>query len=77
MNRIYNPMIHGVVTAIHIYLEDRYKPMAELAFAYGGTKIIHWDDIAERATYMEGINAYTIICDDRAKLPFEKYVIVR
>lgn len=77
MNRIYNPMIHGVVTAIHIYLENGYKPMAELAFAYGGTKIIHWDDIAERATYMEGINAYTIICDDRAKLSFEKYVIVR
>lgn len=77
MNRIYNPMIHGVVTAIHIYLEDGYKPMAELAFAFGGTETIHWDDIKEREAYMEGINAYTIMCDDRAKFSFEKYVIVR
>lgn len=71
---IYNPMTHGVVTAIHIYLEDGHKPMAELAFAFGGTEIIHWDSVAERDMYECGINAYTIMYDDRAKLPFENLV---
>lgn len=71
---IYNPATHGIITAIHIYLEDGYQPMAELAFAFGGTKIIHWDNIVEREFYAEGINAYTIMFDDRAKLPFENYV---
>ncbi len=27
--------------------------------------------------YEIDINAYTIMCDDRAKFPFEKYVIAR
>lgn len=73
----YNPVAHGIVTAIHIYLENGYQPMAELAFAFGGTQIIHWDDITEREFYAEGINAYTIMFDDRAKLPFENYVLNR
>ena len=77
MNRNYDPMTHGAIIAVHIYLEDGYKPMAELAFAFGGTETIHWDDIKEREAYMEGINTYTIMCDDRAKFPFEKYVIAR
>lgn len=76
MNQIYDPTIHGIVTAVHIYLEHGYKPMAELAFAFGGTATIHWDNIKEREIYMKGINAYTIMCDDRAKFPFEKYVIM-
>ena len=74
---IYNPMTHGAIIAVHIYLEDGYKPMAELAFAFGGTETIHWDDVKEREPYLKGINAYTIMCDDRAKFPFEKYVIAR
>jgi hypothetical protein len=35
------------------------------------------DDGIGREPYMKGINAYTIMCDDRAKFPFEKYVIAR
>ena len=75
MYKNYNPMTHGIVTAIHIYLEDGYKPMAELAFAFGGTEIIHWNNVAEREIYAKGINAYTIMCDDRAEFPFNHYVV--
>lgn len=77
MSRNYDSRIHGAVIAIYIYLEDGYKPMAELIFAFGGAEIIHWDDIKEREAYMKGINAYTIMCNDRAKFPFEKYVVVK
>ena len=52
---IYNPMTHGAIIAVHIYLEDGYKPMAELAFAFGGTETIHWDDVEEREPYLKGI----------------------
>lgn len=74
----YNPMIHGAVTAIHIWLDNGYKPMAELAFAFGGTKVINWDNVSERKKYKDGITAYTIMYDERAEsVPFENYVIVK
>ena len=56
------------VYAVRLFLEDGYKPMAELAFGEGGrpngqTTIIHWDNISEREKYC--INAYTFIWDER------------
>lgn len=70
----YNPTKHGTVVAIRIYLENGHQPMAELAFAFGGTETIHWDDIAEREKYSAGINAYTLIYDERPKREFKDWV---
>lgn len=70
----YDPEIYGAVVAIHIWLKNGYQPMADLAFAFGGMKTIEWDNIDARAKYQRGINAYTIMYDDRTKLPFEAHV---
>ena len=70
----YDPEIYGAVVAIHIWLKDGYQPMADLTFAFGGMKTIEWDNIDEREKYQRGINAYTIIYDDRTKLPFEAHI---
>ena len=70
----YDPKIYGAVVAIHIWLKDGYQPMADLTFAFGGRKTIEWDNINEREKYQRGINAYTIIYDDRTKLPFESHI---
>lgn len=70
----YNPMIHGSVVAIRIYLKDGFQPMAELAFAFGGTKIISWVSVADRKKYEEGINGYTLFYDERPKAEFKDFV---
>lgn len=70
----YDPEIYGAVVAIHIWLKDGYQPMADLAFAFGGMETIEWDNIDKRAKYQRGINAYTIMYDDRTKLPFEAHI---
>lgn len=64
---MYDPMERGAVIAIHIWLKDGYQPMAELAFAFGGTAVIQWDNVYARDEYASGINAYTIIYDDRTE----------
>lgn len=70
----YDPGFNDFVEAIHIWLKDGYKPMADLAFAFGGTETIEWDNVDARAKYQCGINAYTIMYDDRTNLPFEAHV---
>lgn len=70
----YNSGFNDFVEAIHIWLKDGYKPMADLAFISGGVKTIAWDDIEEREKYSFGINAYTIIYDDRAGQSFESHI---
>lgn len=70
----YNSGFNDFVEAIHIWLKDGYKPMADLAFISDGVKTIAWDDIEEREKYSFGINAYTIIYDDRAGQSFESHI---
>lgn len=70
----YDPGFNGFVEAIHIWLKDGYKPMADLAFISGGVKTIAWDNIEEREKYSFGINSYTIIYDDRARQPFQSHI---
>lgn len=65
---------NGAVVAMRIFLEDSRKPMAELAFAYGGTATIDWTNVAEREKYKEGINGYTLIYDERPKADFSSWV---
>lgn len=71
MPEVYNPMTHGAVTAIRIFNEDGYKPMAELLFAFGGSRIIRWDIAENREEYAAGINAYTLMYDERIHHPFD------
>lgn len=67
-NTTYYPPRDGAVVAIRIfYAEDMHSPMATLAFAFGGTTTIEWDNINQRKKYEAGINGYTAIFDDRFK----------
>ena len=54
------------VNAVRIYW-DGLTPMADLKFAYGEPVTIQWNDAEERAKYADGINAYTLIYDEREK----------
>lgn len=63
----YSPDKFGVIESIHIFLKHGYRPMATLTFCFGGVVTIPWDRIDIKDKYKEGINAYTIIYDDRAK----------
>ena len=57
----------GAVSTVRIYIseEDGHSIMAQLAFAFGETTIIRWDDVEQRKKYSRGINAYTFIKDER------------
>lgn len=64
----YDPHKQGAITAIRIFEDEKeIAPMAELAFAFGGTAIIHYNNPRERYVYEIGINAYTVIFDERTK----------
>ena len=64
----YNPTEHGAITAIKIFTaDDGHTPMATLAFAFGGTATIEWADAKQREIYASGINAYTLMYDNRDK----------
>ncbi len=60
------------VNAIRIYW-DGITPMADLKFAYGEPVTIQWNDAKERAKYANGINAYTLIYDEREKPKWEDF----
>lgn len=70
----YDPMYDGAITSIRIYLKDGYQPMAELAFAFGGTFTFEWDRCDFREMFMSGINAYTLMYDTRCNRPFTDWV---
>ena len=56
-------------------LQNGYQPMAELAFAFGGKVTIRWDDVIMRNKYAPGINAYTLMFDERTRFTkFEDHV---
>lgn len=62
----YNPINHGIVIAIRIFTDENgINPMAELAFAFGGTTIIAWNEPAQRKLFKDGINGYTLFFDER------------
>lgn len=73
----YTPEKYGIVEAIRIFYGKACWPYATLAFAFGGTVTIDWANVEERNKYMHGINAYTLIIDDRVKKNFKNYVRVR
>ena len=70
----YNPTIHGAVVAIRIYFMDDRNPMADLAFAFGGTVTIEWTNVTQREKYSKGITGYTLIYDLRPKDSFSAWV---
>lgn len=66
----YNPTEHGAVNAIKIFTADNgHTPMATLAFAFGGTATIEWANVKQREVYAAGINAYTLMYDERREKP--------
>lgn len=70
----YDPTREGIVVAIRIYYaENRFTPMADLAFAFGGKATIEWDVPMEREVYKSGINAYTLYYDERPKREFKDW----
>lgn len=74
-NKKYDPTIDGAVVAIKI--SDTLPVKATLAFAFGGTVEIEWDRVDQRETYSAGINAYTVIYDERCakyNRTFESFV---
>lgn len=72
--KTYDPSTHGAIVAMRIfYAEDGMTPMAELVFAFGRSEIIQWNLIAEREMYLSGINAYTLVYDERPKREFEEW----
>lgn len=74
----YNPMKHGVVTAIKIYYaDDNSTPMADLAFSFGGKETIQWTNVVQKEEYAKGINGYTFIFDERINGDFQSFVITR
>jgi len=73
-NDIYNPSVNGAVVAMRIFFGNDRVPMAELAFAYGGTQTIEWTNVDQRMVYSSGINGYTLIYDERDKADFQSQV---
>lgn len=72
---IYNPTIHGAVNAIRITEEAGCLPIAELVFAFGDSVKIAWSNSEERSKYEAGINAYTLIYDERIRnIPYERFL---
>lgn len=64
--KTYNPIIHGAVTAIRLFHDEKgYEILAELAFAYGGTTIIEWTRPDIRNRFSAGITGYTLMFDER------------
>ena len=72
----YDPRKHGAVVAIRIFMDEEknISPLAELAFAYGGTAVIDWVNPVQREKYMSGINGYTLIYDERPKRAFSEWI---
>ena len=67
MNVSYDPARDGAVVAVRIYYggDVCFTPMAELAFAFGGTVTFEWTNVNLREYYSKGINGYTFIFDER------------
>ena len=75
VEEVYSPQTHGAIEAIRIFMDENgITPMAELAFAYGGTATICWVNTYEREIYKDGINGYTYIYDERPKREFSGWV---
>jgi hypothetical protein len=61
------------VLAIRIYLGGNCTPMADLRMADGVVETICWVDVKARKQFEQGINGYTLIYDERPKVPWEDW----
>ena len=56
----------GMINAVRIYMDtDGMTPLADLAFAYGGTETIVWNNISQKSKYEDKINGYTSFSPDQ------------
>lgn len=62
------------VIAIRIYLDDLCTPMADLRLMDGAVHTICWTDVKSRQKFAPGINGYTLIYDERPKIPWEEWL---
>ena len=62
------------VIAVRIYLDDYCTPMADLRLMDGTVKTICWTDVKSRQQYEVGINGYTLIYDERPKIPWKEWL---
>lgn len=62
----YTPDKFGAVVALRVFTVS-CSPYAELAFAFGGTVTIPFDDCNIRKPYLAGINSYTVLFDERTE----------
>lgn len=72
---VYNTDTYGCVMAIRIYLVHGHIPMAELVFPDGRYTTIEWANVSHRDKYKSGINAYTLIYDERPKKDFKEWIL--
>ena len=65
----------GMINAVRIYMDtDGMTPLADLAFAYGGTETIVWNNISQKSKYEDKINGYTFFFDERPKAGFDSFI---
>ena len=62
------------VMAVRIYLNQNATPMADLRMVDGVVETICWVDVKARKQFESGINGYTLIYDERPKVPWEDWL---
>ena len=62
------------VKCIRIYYgEYGTTPMADLLMADGVVETIEWTNVRQRNQFKDKINGYTLIYDERPKIPWEEW----
>lgn len=60
------------VIALRIYYAFDRQPMADLLMSDGVIETIEWTNVKQRKQFAERINGYTLVYDERPKLPWEE-----
>lgn len=60
------------VKAIRIYYGLNMTPMADLKMTDNVVETIQWNDVKQKKPFLPYITAYTLIYDERDKLPFDE-----
>lgn len=72
-----NGFVRGVL-AIRIYFDENSAtprtPMADLLMVDHVVETIEWTNVKQREQFEEGINGYTLIYDERPKMPWAQMV---
>ena len=71
----YDTYNYGCVIAVRIYLVNGHIPMADLVFSDSRYTTIEWANVSHRDKYKSGINAYTLIYDERPKKDFKEWIL--